>query len=386
MRIFPSSYIRYHYTDWFDLAVVRLDDLNASVREGGQQAWAGVQQQDGLWGPCFSPGPQFFHLRLSYSMDGIQVAFSRNATLEHPLTALANASSPVRDPEAAVAWINHLYTSDIASDGVDRRSELNSAVSFVALAGFWYRGAFGKLTTGWTVDEEYATAVAHVLDGLQSPSTGYYGARYVVPPSLPLAHDVGGERVVGTADLSITFHITRYRTNGGDHPPKHVGPTASWTLASVEEPYPYGLELTRAQNGTFVDGFDNHNDYDAATLLGIGWDELTSPDQASGRSLLAQMQSWALGSASMERRGNTTELVCAGDDSIGDCYYFGVAFFDSIGFFRTSPPFWSNTTYFGAHTICCGLREAFESLHVDSGIGVTVGPRLDADCPAPSCG
>jgi hypothetical protein len=283
---------------------------------------------------------------------------------------------------------------------------------------------------GYTIDDEYETRYLAFLDKLQSKQSGYWGAQYhyqpernhkhfaavvdVKPSGLwngprgannradtagqanfgrnnsssnngsltgaSLATNLGvaiasdspsegspanadGWSTIATDDLSMTFHITKYR-GGAVRIREQLAKT---TLAIRNSPYPYGWGWS-TENGTTV--YDNHNSFDVATLLSLTWRSLiTSMDLASAQAGMSEMLAFAVGHHSLAPGGSA--LICEGESSLGDCYYFTLGLMDVAGYWNTSHRFWTNQTapFADAARLCVTLSAAMARLHLKTGIG-----------------
>jgi hypothetical protein len=147
----------------------------------------------------------------------------------------------------------------------------------------------------------------------QDPKTGYCGPWF----------EVDG-KIVRTDDLSITFHIASYR--GGEIP--RLQELMRTTLRIRERPYPFGWHDRGTQN--------NHHAYDVARLLRFGWPMMSLEDKAK-----AQAELFIMGARARRLSLNSVgEFDASPYSSLDEAYYFGVSFFDEIGYFRQSRRFW----------------------------------------------
>lgn len=208
---------------------------------------------------------------------------------------------------------------------------------------------------GYNISDEYVKKYYTFLDDLvQDTDTGYFGAKYK-------SHGASSTAVVySTDDLSMTFHITKYR-KGDVLCVSDIGAT---TLAIKNQPYPYGWGLYALPDGQTA--YDNHNSFDVATLLSFSWHTLNTTSMEAGREGLSSFLTWALGPHSLET--NRTALVCGdSQDSYGDCYYFTVGLLDEVGYWNVSKRFWTKENFHG-YRLCLSLKHALARLNITSGI------------------
>jgi len=148
----------------------------------------------------------------------------------------------------------------------------------------------------------------------QDPETGYWGAWY----------EVDG-KIVKTEDLSITFHVARYR--GGQVP--LLDKIALTTFDIRERRYPFGWQDRGTQN--------THHSYDVVALVRFAWPMMTEFQRARAQAELTIILVRTLRLA-LNSRG---EFDATPFDSLGEAYYFGVSLLDEIGYFRPSRNFWA---------------------------------------------
>jgi hypothetical protein len=148
----------------------------------------------------------------------------------------------------------------------------------------------------------------------QNPETAYWGAWY----------EEDG-RIIKTDDLSITFHIASYR----DGQVKRWPDIVNNTFRTREIRYPYGWHYQDTQN--------NHHAYDVARLLRLGWPQMSFIQKARARAELFIM----LARAQRLSLNFNGEFDARPYNSVAEAYYFGVSFFDEIGYFRSSKRFWT---------------------------------------------
>jgi len=198
---------------------VRLQDFNVSLQTRNQ-TWAGRQQPDGSWAPCTA----VFFVKLSVSLEGITSHYESKTKLAYPLTFIAD--SALSNITALTGYLRRLLVSDIALTGVNMRSELSNVITVVSRLVSW-RAWVNVALEGMHISESFSKRYLGFLDSFQDSATGYWGAQYC---------DRATGQVYGSNDLSITFHVTKYRQGGI----KHLVSMAHRTLALKDSPYPYG--------------------------------------------------------------------------------------------------------------------------------------------------
>ena len=69
--------------------------------------------------------------------------------------------------------------------------------------------------------------------------------------------------------------------------------------------------------------------------------------------------------------------------SVSSDYYFGVSFFDEIGYWRTKKRFWTDEAFVGAQANCLLIRRRLADLQLKSPLGLAAEQKLEASCGAP---
>jgi hypothetical protein len=238
--------------------------------------------------------------------------------------------------------LQDLLVSDIASTGVDNRGEFASLVSSFAQGAFKPQlrdilvGSIDLLSSSQL--DSMGDAFRFFLRGAQDPTTGYWGAWYIV-----------NGKIHKTPDLSMTFHIITYTKGEVEHWSQIIQTT--WAIES--DPYPYGWR----HNGRF----NNHNLYDVAKIYKFGWPFLSDKERERVAQQIEFMLDWSL--KNTLRPDNTFIYDPTFSDSLADEYYFGVSFLDAVGYWRQSERFWTNTPVAqeGAAQ-CCPLKNKMKEL------------------------
>eukprot|EP00937_MAST-01D_sp_MAST-1D-sp2_P005717 g5717.t1 len=339
---------RIHHTANWSAVDAGMARLWRSLRAPpAQQAGAGTQQPaDGSWAPCSS----VLWVKLASSQDGLYPYARADATPPYPLRFLQQ--SPLRAAATLLPHLRSLLVSDVAADGVDHRTELSNTITFVSKLVQLRDWANRRLrTSGIVIDDAYVDAYYSFLDELQDPQTGFWGAQYVYgydtvgadERAFPAPTLAPAPAVISTTDLSMTFHITKYR--GGAV--RHAGNIAATVLLIRDQPYPYGWGLSMDPDSSAT-VFDNHNSFDVATLLSFTWaaggaaaaGASAAAWRAAARAAMTEMLKFALGPRSLVPDGSA--LVCGpGQSSLGDCYYFTLGLLDVSGFWNGSRLFWA---------------------------------------------
>lgn len=300
-----------NYTDRVEAAEERLAALRASLESPAeQQFWAREQDPaDGSWGGAFTA----WFLRLHATVDPLRDLLRAGGRPRHPLRLL----EPVDSPQKIVAYFESLLVSQPTIDGLDRRKELNLAVTALGQLLFLPEMA-AALPRHWP-RAAVAAALERFMDEVwQNPDSGYWGAWYRVE-----------DRLIKTDDLSITFHVASYRRGRIGRLPQLV----RTTYRNRDFDYPYGWHDRGTQNC--------HHAYNVVRLLRLGWPHMSAAEKRMARTQLQAILDRALHSGVAEDGSfdpapylRTTEA-----------YYFGVSLFDEIGYFRPARNFWSQRDF-----------------------------------------
>ena len=312
----------------------RIKDLKAQLAQPDRELPNQRDPQDDGFGRCHKE----WFLRVDDSFHRLSDAIEREG---RPRLSSLKLLERINTPEKLTAYFEGLLISDVAREGVDRRKELNVMVTaisqFLFLPKFqdYARRAYasGRLHPGM------ADALKRFMDERwQDPETGFWGAIYR-----------DRDRLVRTADLSITFHIVSYRE--GEVPLWER--IVSTTFDIRERPYPYGWEDQGRQN--------THHSYDVACLLRMGWPTMTDLQRARAAAELSIMLSRVL-RVSLRRDGSFDDRPF---DSVAHAYYFGVSFLDEVGYFRPSRRFWTDFPFQDGETIRARIEARMQRLNLD---------------------
>jgi len=300
-----------NYTDRRADAEERVDALEASLKQSGEaQQWVRrPDPQDGSYGGCYRE----WFLRLQATVDPMTQLLQAGGRPRYPLRIL----EPVDSPEKIVAYFERLVISQPEVDGVDRRKELNFAVTALGQLLFEPKLA-GALPDDWPREQVAAALIRFMDERWQDPETGYWGAWYKVE-----------DRIVKTEDLSITFHIASYRGGRINDLPKLV----RTTYLNRTRPYPYGWQDRGSQNC--------HHAYDVVRLLRFGWPHMTELERANAQAQIMIILARALRFAvTPDGQFDATPYK-----RMAEAYYFGVSLLDEVGYFRSSQNFWSTVDF-----------------------------------------
>lgn len=290
-------------TTEFDKAVAWLNHCRTLVGSANSPALVTQQDDEGSFGPCVA---QWF-LKLDRSTD--QLLHPADWPRAKPFDFLRKVDTP----DVMVAYLERLVQSDL-SQGRDNRKELNLAVSVISRLVL--RGGIDDHLAG----PRFASAFRDFLNRWQDGQTGFFCVSYV-----------DGASTIKAIDLSLTFHMARYLKGAVDYWPQLIQ-----TLLDIKDaPYPQG----------WLDGgvsMTNHNNYDVVELFRLGWSAMSDAQRIVATTEIQRMLDWCL-TKGVTSQGEVIDF--ASGDSLPDCYYFAAAFLVTIGYFRTSHPFWSDTSF-----------------------------------------
>jgi hypothetical protein len=219
----------------------------------------------------------------------------------------------INDPGRLKDYLESLLVSRLDEDGIDRRKELNFATADLVRLILWRR------PRDYPWDPRLETVIRRFITEWQDPSTGFFGADYLV----------GGRRL-RTVDLSLTFHMARYLKGAIAYWPQLID-----TLLSIRD--------HRYPNGWLDEiGMTNHNNYDVAVLLQLGWPHMRSDQRRRAKEELTLLLDWCL-TAAIAPDG---EIVArAIGESWSEGYYFTIAFLDTVGYFDRANRFWTQLDF-----------------------------------------
>ena len=237
----------------------------------------------------------------------------------------------INDPERLERYLNSLLVSRLLEEGVDHRKELNFATADLVRLILWRRPA------NYRWDPRLEAVIRRFVADWQDPATGFFGATY----------EIGGQRF-RTTDLSLTFHMARYLEGRIGYWPELID-----TLIAIrDERYPNGW--------LDDDGLTNHNNYDVATLLQLGWPQMRQDQQQHVRAELDRLLGWCLATAIAS---DGTVVARAKSESLSEGYYFTIAFLDTVGYFDPAKRFWTEREFPEAPALRSRLERHVRRLH-----------------------
>jgi len=329
-----------NYTQRIDDMEAMLAELKDSLAVEDQSFTLRQAPTDGSWGVCHKE----WFFRLHTSVDPIKELINVGKVPERALGFL----EPVNTPLKLRAVMEGLLISDMETEGVNHRKELNLVVTGLGQLLF-----LPKLAHIYPADfprQELAQELIDFMDNRwQDKETGYWGAWYKVDGEIKKAND-----------LSITFHVVSYRQ---DDPPR-MDEMADTLFSTRTLKYPYGWRDRGRQN--------NHHAYDVVRLLRRSWPYLDLNQQARGSAQLVLMLARSLG-LSIDHQGH---MVDTAYESVSEAYYFGVSFLDEIGYFRDSQRFWSALQMDGAEQIRDRLEQHLVALNSETPMAVAALRKL----------
>jgi hypothetical protein len=256
----------------------------------------------------------------------------------------------INDPARLDTYLRGLLISDLTGDGIDNRKELNIASADLV------RLVLRRRPLGYAWRPDLEPVVRRFIADAQSPTTGFFGERYRA-----------GDAIVETDDLSMTFHMARYRDGAIDHWPELI----DHLIAIKPRQYPHGW--------FDADGMTSHNNYDVATLFRLGWPKIRADQRAAVAAELAGLLDWTLDTALTPDGSLRTR---ADGESWPDALYFTAAFLDEVGFLDPGKRYWTDRPLPDAMRIRAGLVEQAGRLPVDDPMGKAALERLQSEATA----
>jgi hypothetical protein len=345
----------YHYTAHWDRLDDKLRRIEQSLGDHDQSFATGQSPVDGFWGICYEE----WFLRLDATVRGLESLAARG---EQPRYKL-RPSGKFDTGKKLLAGMQDLLVSDIAHMGADNRSELGSLIITFAQGVFkeHLRDMFVESIDlrGSSVSSRFdnlTEAFRFFLSGAQDPTTGYWGAWYIVDGKIHKTHD-----------LSMTYHIIAYTKGGVEHWRQII----ETTRAVESDPYPYGWR----HNGRY----NNHNLYDVAKIYKFGWPHMSEAERLKIGEQIGSMIGWSL--ANTLEPDDTFAHDPTFSDSLADEYYFGVAFFDVVGHWRPENRFWTEAPVDAdAPAMCCRLKHRVKVLGLEGWAADGAMGKLESNC------
>jgi hypothetical protein len=237
----------------------------------------------------------------------------------------------INDPDRLESYLDSLLVSRLAEEGLDRRKELNLSTANLVRLILWRRPA------NYRWDPRLERAIRRFIADWQDPSTGFFGATYLVD----------GE-CFRTTDLSLTFHMARYLEGRIGYWPELID-----TLQGIRDDlYPNGW--------LNEEGMSSHNNYDVATLFQLGWSEMRTEQRQRARLELDRLLEWCLTTAISP---DGTVRARAKSETLAESYYFTIAFLDTVGYFDPAKRFWAERAFPEASALRARIERHVLVLH-----------------------
>jgi phosphoribosylformylglycinamidine (FGAM) synthase PurS component len=352
-QIFLEAKWLHRYTAHWDRMEDKLKRIELSLDEHDQSYAAEQSPVDGFWGVCYEK----WFMRLGATLSALESLSLRS---EQPRYSLRSAGR-FDTGKKLLTRLQDLLVSDIANTGVNNRAELGSLITTFS-QGFFKPHLREILVTSFdqsrtsSVFDSLTEAFLFFLNGAQNGSTGYWGAWYIVDG-----------KVHKSRDLSMTYHIIAYKRGRVEHWPEILETTA----AIESEPYPYGWR----HNGQY----NNHNLYDVAKMYKFGWPHMSETEQTNVRAQIESMIEWSL--ANTVGPDYTFKHDPTFSDSLADEYYFGISFFDVVGYWQPKRRFWTDAPLDeDAAAMCCRLKHRVKELAFEGWAADGAMSKLERNC------
>jgi len=268
---------------------------------------------------------------------GTEVWFLKlDASVDHFLAADFDGKpprflDPINDPDRLERYLAGLLVSRLADEGINHRKELNFATASLVRLILWRR------PKNYRWDPRLEAVIRRFVADWQNPATGFFGATY----------EVAGQRFE-TTDLSLTFHMARYLEGRIGYWPELID-----TLFEIRD--------DRYPNGWLDDeGMTSHNNYDVATLIKLGWDEMREDQRRRAAAELDRLLDWCLATAIAQ---DGSVVVRAKSESLAEGYYFTIAFLETAGYFDPGKRFWTDRAFADAPALRRQLERHVARLH-----------------------
>lgn len=356
-QIFLEAKWLYHSTaDWARLES-QLNRLEESLRELDQAFAKQQSPEDGSWGICHD---EWFH-KAEATFLAAHELMKKGEAPRYPIRLFDRLDTPLK----LMIYLEGLLISDIAVTGRDNRAELGGMTTLMSMVYFkdYLQEYLNEEVKGIPRSQgiypliSMQTAYEDFLLDWQDKETGYWGAWYRSEGKL-----------FKSADLSMTYHTISYRRGDVDHWQNII----DTTLAIKSEPYPYGW---------MHDGrLNNHNNYDVVRILRYGWPYMTAEQKARADDELHEMLVWSLNESLRPDGSFRTDPTFF--SSVAADYYFGVSFFDEIGFFDGSRRFWTEKDFPNATYLCCLIKNRLAASGLDGPHVQGAAEKLNKSCAA----
>jgi hypothetical protein len=342
----------HRYTAHWERLEDKLTRIEHSLEDHDQAFAAEQSPVDGHWGVCYEE----WFMRLGATLSGLESLAARG---EEPRYVL-RSTGRMDTGKKLLSRLQDLLISDIAHAGVDNRAELASLITTFA------QGAFKPQLRELLVEstdlrvssnlDSLTEAFRFFLSGAQDPTSGYWGAWYIVEG-----------KTHKSRDLSMTYHIIAYTKGRVEHWPQIV----ETTRAIESEPYPYGWR----HNGRY----NNHNLYDVAKIYKFGWPFMSEAERREVAAQIQAMIDWSLANTLQDDGSFRHDPTFS--DSLADEYYFAVSFFDVVGYWQAGKRFWSEAPPDeNALAMCCTVKRRLEALDLEGWAAEGAMRRLESNC------
>jgi len=352
-QMFLEAKWLHRYTAHWDRLEGKLRRIELSLDDHDQSYAAEQSPVDGFWGVCYEK----WFMRLGATLSALESLSLRS---EQPRYWLRPAGR-FDTGKKLLTRLQDLLVSDIANTGVNNRAELGSLITTFSQS-FFKPHLREMLVTSFdlrrtsSVFNSLTEAYRFFLNGAQNRSTGYWGAWYIVDG-----------KVHKSRDLSMTYHIIAYTKGRVERWPEILETTA----AIESEPYPYGWR----HNGQY----NNHNLYDVAKIYKYGWSYMSETEQTKTRARIESMIEWSL--ANTVGPDYTFEHDPTFSDSLADEYYFGISFFDVVGYWQPKRRFWTDAPLDeDAAAMCCRLKHQVNELDFEGWAADGAMSKLERNC------
>ena len=352
-QIYLEAKWLHRYTAHWDDLVDKLDRLEVSFEDRDQSFATEQLPTTGFWGTCY----EAHFMRVGATIDALSGLFSRGHEPRYRL----RVDGPLSTGKKLLVRLQDLLISDIANTGVNNRAELSSLLTSISQGVFKHYIRQGMVEQidfrSDSTLETMSEAFRFFLSGAQDRDTGYWGAWYLVDG-----------KVHKTVDLSMTYHIVSYTKGKGiAHWPQLI----ATTFAIEPETYPYGWRHKGRYN--------NHHNYDVAKIYKYGWPYMNREQLTKASSQVASMLEWSL-SNTVQPDGSFIHDPTF-SDSLADEYYFGVSFFDVVGYWNPERQFWTeDKTSDDTTALCCKIRDRIDELGLSGWAADGAKQKLERNC------
>jgi hypothetical protein len=352
-QIFLEAKWLHRYTAHWDELDDKLERLELSFEEEDQEFANRQSPTTGFWGTCY----ESYFMRMGATVDALSTLSLAGKTPRYKIRGTGEFSTGKK----LLTRLQDLLISDIARTGVNNRAQLSSLITSISQGLFkdYIREGLERSRDA-RFDSKLPgleDAFRFFLSGAQDPQTGYWGAWYIIDG-----------KVHKTSDLSMTYHIVSYTKGKGLERWQNLITT---TLAIESDPYPYGWKHREE--------FNNHNLYDVAKIFKYGWRHMKPSQRASISTQIQSMLDWSLSNT----LGEDGRFIYKPEfsDSLADEYYFGVSFYDVIGYWNPEYRFWTDQSEFeGAMELCCQIERRLNELDLSGWAADGARAKLARNC------